>query len=159
MRVSALVAALFFAATNARAGDVVAELSARPDCLEDAANYFSVPVPLARAIAMHESGMRADAVNRNKDGSRDIGIMQINSSWLPKLRKYNITERDLFQPCVNEYVGNWILAGNIERLGFNWDAVGAFNAASPEKRATYAKHIYKQLMAIQDNPPAFASRR
>ncbi|MBT2180858.1 lytic transglycosylase [Ralstonia pickettii] len=120
------------------------------DCLDDAATYWRVPTPLARAIATHESGMRADAVGRNKDGSRDIGLMQINTAWLPTLRKYGVTERDLYDPCVNAYVGNWILSQNIDRLGFNWDAIGAYNAASSDKRAIYARKIYRQLMAIQE---------
>lgn len=132
--------------------------AAHADCLDDAADYWGIPRTLSRAIAMHESGMRADAVGRNTNGSRDIGLMQINSSWLPRLARYGIKESDLFNACTNGYVGNWILADNIARLGFNWDAVGAYNAASPDKRAAYARKIYKSLMSIQATEPTRALR-
>jgi soluble lytic murein transglycosylase-like protein len=128
------------------------------DCLDEASSYWGVPPLLARAIATHESHMRADAVHRNTDGSRDIGLMQVNSSWLPTLARYGIKESDLFNACTNAYVGNWILADNIARLGFNWDAVGAFNAVTPSKREAYARSIYRTLMSIQANAPAGSPR-
>ncbi|MDR8092964.1 lytic transglycosylase domain-containing protein [Burkholderia gladioli] len=136
----------------------LAPLAGHADCLDDAADYWGIPRTLSRAIAMQESGMRADAVGRNTNGSRDIGLMQINSSWLPRLARYGIKESDLFNACTNGYVGNWILADNIARLGFNWDAVGAYNAASPDKRAAYARKIYKSLMTIQATEPTRALR-
>lgn len=124
---------------------------ARADCIDDAATYWGVPPLLSRAIAQHESQMRAHAVGKNTNGTRDIGLMQINTSWLPTLRKYGVSEADLFNPCVNAYVGNWILSQNITRLGYNWDAIGAYNAVSPAKREVYARRIYKQLMSIQQD--------
>lgn len=75
--------------------------AARADCLDDAANYWSVPTSLARAVAMQESGMRPRVVSKNTNGSRDIGLMQINSSWLPRLKQYGIGEEDLLDACKN----------------------------------------------------------
>lgn len=92
------------------------------DCLDDAANYWGVPPILARAVAQQESQMRANAIGKNTNGSRDIGLMQINSSWLPTLRRYGITEADLFDGCKNAYIGNWIIAQNIAQHGYNWTA-------------------------------------
>lgn len=119
------------------------------DCLDDWANYWNVPPMLARAVAQQESGMHANIVSTNTNGSRDIGLMQVNSSWLPMLSKAGISEADLFKPCVNAYVGTWILANNIARLGLTWEAVGAFNAVTPSKRDVYARKIYRQLMTLQ----------
>ncbi|MGF6265343.1 soluble lytic murein transglycosylase-like protein [Paraburkholderia youngii] len=116
------------------------------DCLDDAAQFHHVNVVLVRAIAQQESGMRADAVNRNTDGSEDIGLMQINSSWLPKLRRYGITRESLFNACVNGYVGTWILASNIKQFGPTWKAVGAYNAVSTSKQLVYANHIYRRVV-------------
>lgn len=130
----------------------MAVLLSRPahaDCLDQAAAYWGVPPLLARAIAQQESGMRADAVGKNTNGSRDIGLMQINSWWLPTLKRYGISEADLYDPCKNAYIGNWILAQNIARHGYNWTAVGAYNAVTPSKRDAYARKIYKQLMRLQ----------
>jgi soluble lytic murein transglycosylase-like protein len=115
------------------------------DCLDDAAAYHRVNPQLVHAIAQHESGMRADAVNVNSNGSEDIGLMQINSSWLPVLARFGIGRVELFNACVNAYVGTWILASNIRRFGPTWKAVGAYNATSSGKQLTYANAIYRRL--------------
>jgi len=124
---------------------VFAAIPAHADCLDDAANYRHISVQLVRAIAQHESGMRADAVNINRDGSEDIGLMQINSSWLPTLSRFGIRREHLFDACVNAYVGTWILASNIKRFGPTWKAVGAYNAVSSAKQLVYANAIYRRL--------------
>jgi soluble lytic murein transglycosylase-like protein len=117
----------------------------RADCLDDAALFHGVSPVLLRGIAQHESGMRPGAVNRNTNGSEDIGLMQINTVHLSRLAKYGITRQSLFDPCVSAYVGAWILRENINRYGPTWNAVGAYNAASPEKRLKYINRIYSTL--------------
>jgi soluble lytic murein transglycosylase-like protein len=119
--------------------------SARADCLDDAARYHRVSVQLVRAIAQQESGMRPYVSNRNSDGSEDIGLMQVNSSWLPKLSRFGISRQRLFDECVNAYVGTWILASNIKQFGATWKAVGAYNAVSSSKQLVYANNIYRRL--------------
>ncbi|WP_053572397.1 lytic transglycosylase domain-containing protein [Caballeronia cordobensis] len=120
-------------------------LHVRADCLDDAARYHRVSVQVVRAIAQQESGMRPYVTNRNTDGSEDIGLMQINSSWLPKLGRFGITRQHLFDACVNAYVGTWILASNIKQFGPTWKAVGAYNAVSSNKQLIYANNIYRRL--------------
>ncbi|WP_277183931.1 lytic transglycosylase domain-containing protein [Caballeronia sp. BR00000012568055] len=119
--------------------------SVQADCLDDAARYHRVSVQVVRAIAQQESGMRANATNRNRDGSEDIGLMQINSSWLPRLARFGISREHLFDACVNAYVGTWILASNIRQFGPTWRAVGAYNAVSSNKQLVYANTIYRRL--------------
>ncbi|MDR5776870.1 MULTISPECIES: lytic transglycosylase domain-containing protein [unclassified Caballeronia] len=118
---------------------------AHADCLDDAASYHRVSVQVVRAIAQQESGMRPYVTSRNTDGSEDIGLMQINSSWLPKLARYGITRQHLFNACVNAYVGTWILASNVKQFGPTWKAVGAYNAVSSNKQLIYANNIYRRL--------------
>jgi soluble lytic murein transglycosylase-like protein len=38
------------------------------------------------------------AIGRNRNGSRDIGPMQINSTWLARLARHGIAKADLFDP-------------------------------------------------------------
>jgi soluble lytic murein transglycosylase-like protein len=120
-------------------------MHARADCLDDAAQYHRVSVQVVRAIAQQESGMRPYVTSRNSDGSEDIGLFQINSSWLPKLARFGITRQHLFDACVNAYVGTWILASNIKQFGPTWKAVGAYNAVSSNKQLIYANNIYRRL--------------
>lgn len=115
-------------------------------CFELAAQRYQVPVQLLKAIAMQESGGRADAINRsNTNGSYDIGMMQINSFWLPKLARHGIQEQDLFDPCVSVLVGAWVLSDNFARLGYNTQGLGAYNARSPDKRERYARAVLRRL--------------
>jgi hypothetical protein len=79
--------------------------------------------------------------------------MQINSTWLPTLRKWGIDRSQLLDACISAYIGAWILEQNIKQYGLTWNAVGAYNAASPEKRLAYANRIYKRLMQYDGHEP------
>jgi len=114
-------------------------------CWDEAAARYQVNSALLYAIAQTESGLDPLAIGRNRDGSRDIGLMQINSAWLPTLATYGISERDLFHPCTSIHVGAWVLARNFHQLGYTWDAVGAYNAVSPGLRRAYAEKVRRNL--------------
>lgn len=127
-----------------------AGVSDHADCLDDAAMYFDLDPTLLHAIAMHESKMHADAINRNANGTYDIGLMQINTAWLPTLAKKGISGQNLLNPCVNGYVGAWILRSNVERFGQTWKAVGAYNASSSDKQLRYANSVYGIWQRLQN---------
>ena len=62
-------------------------------CWQDAAARYGVDARLLYAIAQQESGLNARAINRShaaRTGSVDIGLMQINSRWLPVLHRHGI---------------------------------------------------------------------
>ncbi|AQV99475.1 lytic transglycosylase (plasmid) [Cupriavidus necator] len=131
------------------AGLVVLTGDVRADCIHAAATYHRLSPVLLRAIAQHESGMRPYAVNRNTNGTEDIGLMQINSVHLPRLATYGITRAKLFDPCVSAYVGAWILRDCLDRVGATWAGVGCYNASAAEKRIRYANRIYQTLLRTQ----------
>lgn len=114
-------------------------------CWNEAAQRYGVNPQLLYAIAKTESGLDPRALNRNPDGSYDIGLMQINSRWIPTLRRYGISEARLFEPCTSIHVGAWILAQNMRRLGNTWNAVGAYNAKTPAQRLRYAIKVYRNI--------------
>jgi soluble lytic murein transglycosylase-like protein len=99
------------------------------NCWAAASYRYHLPIELLYAIGQQESSIRSDAVSVNPDGSIDLGLMQINSRWLPVLQGYGISRDDLLQkPCANIQVGAWILSQAVERAGYNWQAIGAYNA-------------------------------
>jgi len=114
-------------------------------CWEEAAARYQLSSTLLHAIARTESGLNPQAIGRNRDGSRDIGLMQINSWWLPTLARHGIREQDLFDPCTSIHVGAWILAHNVSRYGYTWEAVGAYNAASAPLRQAYVAKVRRHL--------------
>ncbi|WP_423383523.1 lytic transglycosylase domain-containing protein [Burkholderia sp. LMG 32019] len=123
--------------------------NARANCIDDAAAYHHVNPALTHAIASVESCFSPVAYKGNANGSEDIGLMQINSSWLPTLSRFGISRAALFDGCVSADVGTGILSQNISRLGLTWNAVGAYNAASPRKRVQYARRVYADLLRFK----------
>ncbi|KTC21469.1 invasion protein IagB [Pseudomonas marginalis ICMP 9505] len=123
-------------------------------CWDEVASRYDIEPELLQAIAAVESGYRTEAMNHsNTDGSRDIGLMQINSMHLPRLLKLGITEdRLLSEPCLSVEVAASILAEFIQRFGYNWTAVGSYNAGgSPERetlRMRYAEKIWARYEAL-----------
>jgi len=123
-------------------------------CWEQAARKYGVDVHLLYAIAKTESSLKPTAVNRNNaNGSYDVGLMQINSSWLPTLKRFGIEEKDLYEPCVSIDVGAWILAHNIRSYGNTWAAVGAYNTPDPARGLQYAHRVYRNLPPTQRDGP------
>jgi soluble lytic murein transglycosylase-like protein len=110
------------------------------ECFSEAGEKYKIDPLLLRAIAQVESSMNPQAINDNRNGSQDIGIMQINSSHLTRLGKSGITrEKLLADACLSVMVGAEILAGFILRFGYTWRAVGAYNAGSGGDRDSLRK--------------------
>ena len=120
-------------------------------CWEETASRYGIESELLQAIADVESGYRADVISpANRNGTRDIGLMQINSIHLPRLLKQGITEeRLLSEPCLSVEVGASILAEFIQRFGYNWTAVGAYNvgAGAGEQREALRLHYAEKVWA------------
>ncbi|NWA29281.1 transglycosylase SLT domain-containing protein [Pseudomonas gingeri] len=128
--------------------------SAAANCFQDAGERYHIDPLLLYAIAQVESGMNPAALNTNRDGSRDIGLMQINSRHLQRLAAFGIDEHKLrSEPCTSVMVGAWILAQFVQQLGYGWQAVGAYNAGTlqeqgdgRERYALQVWHYYHELL-------------
>ncbi len=116
-------------------------------CFDQAGVKYGVSPVLLSAISGVESAGNPLVRNLNRDGSEDIGHMQINSRWLTVLASHGIDREKLFNPCLNTYVAAWILAQNIRALGYGWEAIGAYNARSHGKRVIYAHRVAAALKA------------
>ncbi|OXJ21501.1 invasion protein IagB [Burkholderia sp. HI2714] len=133
---------------------------AHADCWEHAGSMFGIAPELLYAIAEQESSLNPRAVGRNRDGSEDLGLMQINSRHLPRLRQLGISESQLLKdPCLSVIVGASILSDMMKRYGYSWEAVGAYNAGTAPGRhgvrIRYAKQVwrrYQRLTAATTDP-------
>lgn len=110
-------------------------------CLAEAAALADLPAELLLAIAWHESGLRPTAVNRNRNGSVDVGLMQINSIHWPRLARMGIAPAKLEDPCVNALVGALLLREHVGELGLTPHAVGRYHSATPSLAGRYARAI------------------
>lgn len=93
--------------------------------------------------------MQASAIGINSNGSKDYGLMQINSLHLNWLKNQGIDEAMLVNdPCVSILVGAYILKGMFEKYGYSWEAVGAYNAGLSKDnynlRMSYAKKVWQR---------------
>ena len=124
-------------------------------CFIKAGERYGIEVRLLMAIAKVESNFNLNVVNVNSNGSRDYGVMQINSSWQDDLSDLSIDWRAVTSsPCMNIHVGAWVLASNFLSKGVNWDAVGAYNAGhnktdlAQHRRTRYAIKVYQASQAL-----------
>jgi soluble lytic murein transglycosylase-like protein len=119
-------------------------------CINDAAIQYHIPATMVLSVIKTEHGRNGLAV-KNKNGTFDLGVMQINSSWLPKLKNKGITEDQIkWNPCVNVSVGAWILAQGIAN-GEGWKGVGNYHSYTPKHNAVYrekVKKTYSQYTSI-----------
>lgn len=112
-------------------------------CFEDAGSAYGISPALLEGIAKVESNLNPKAINKNTNGTSDIGLMQINSAWLKSI---SLNANDLLKDaCLNTMTGAWILRQCIDRHGYGWEAVGCYNAMSRDKKVNYAWKVFHQL--------------
>ncbi len=105
-------------------------------CIVQAEVRYSVPANLIRGV-LHAEGAGPGVAARNANGSEDLGWMQINTLWLPKLARYGITRDSLlYDPCINVGVGAWILQRYYLRFRDWTAAIRAYNAG-PDRSGGY----------------------
>lgn len=147
-------------------GKASAKDSAYAHFFETAGQTWEVPTPLIKAIAQTESNFHPWAVNiagrsyypetreealslirsaMARSKSVDIGIMQLNSWWLKRLK---LTPEQVLDPEPNILMGSWILAQELNRYGYHWKAVGSYHTPvdkNPERARQYASKVLKKL--------------
>lgn len=133
MRFATLIFLLSFSAVSSK--------PAAAFCFEEAGNRYGISPQLLYAISKGESSFNPLAINYNTNGTYDYGLMQINSTWEPVLRKLGISWNNLADPCTNVMVGTWVLSQCIRDYGYTWSAVGCYNSRTPSKRDRYAARV------------------
>lgn len=121
-------------------------------CFERAEATYGIHRDLLRAIAQQESGLNPLAIHKNANGSVDVGLMQINSQWWPRLTQAGFDTAWLYDPCYNVMFGSWILAQNVARRGMTWEAVGAYHSPTDWRARQYSMLIATRLARILRQP-------
>ena len=125
--------------------DLSSEIAA---CIAVAAHQYDLDPLLLLAVKYVETADRTDTpIRYNKNGSWDIGLMQINTVWKDTLNRYGISDADLEIPCKNIAVGAWILADKIKQKGL-WEGVGSYHSNTPylsRRYRTKVKEVWEEL--------------
>jgi len=110
------------------------------ECINHAAKTFHVPATMIVSVMKIENGWNGAAI-KNKNGTADLGVMQVNSSWLKQLKVYGITREGLqFDPCVNVHTATWILAKGLAK-GEGWQGIGNYHSATPIYNQRYRQKV------------------
>lgn len=115
---------------------------------EEAGEYYRIDPKILYSIAKKESKFNPNAINRNSNGSVDIGVMQINSVHLKELEKYGFRKEHLFNPKINIYAGAWILKRCFNKHGVSENGINCYNGRIENN--TYAYEIIKELKFVYE---------
>lgn len=105
------------------------------------------------AIGQIESGRHPYAFNgSNRNKTADMGLMQINSSWLPLLQKHGLyNPKDIYNPHYNIRVGAWVLRQCINRFGQSWKSIDCYNKG-PGNARNSSEYINRFINAYKSVP-------
>ncbi|PKY09650.1 hypothetical protein B1757_13685 [Acidithiobacillus marinus] len=132
-------------------------------CAIEASHYYGVPALLTLSIIKTEGG-QPGTISPDNNGSYDMGVMQINSIWLPKLASMGITRHQVIDNgCQNVMIGTWILAGYVHRYlggkglrkawehpGQFWQSVGDYNSHTPIYNSAYQARVANNYRLISE---------
>jgi len=127
-------------------------------CVVEAAEHYQVPELLLHAILAKENG-RNGQYSVNVNGSKDLGLAQINTSWMTEFSKYGITpERVLNNACLNVSLSAYILKYNWARQNGDWfRAIVAYNIGNERWTSLrygigyrYARDVVRYWWNFQD---------
>jgi hypothetical protein len=139
----------------ARAADDMARGAFVKDCIDAAASAHAVPPAILLILLNVENG-RLGEVSQNKNKTVDIGPMQVNDSWLPKLAAHwrasvdatYLALRDEF--CANIEGGAWILRQALdEAKGDIWEGVGLYHSHTERHKTDYLRKVLQHAERLQ----------
>jgi len=140
----------------AHAADVpdAAEVRMR-DCLTAAAAAHRLP-PAMLVILLKVEGGTLGHVSRNTDGTVDIGPLQVNTVWVPRIAAHwSATPATAFVAlrdnlCANLEGGAWILRQAMdEARGDFWGGVGIYHSHNPDYKARYLRKVLDASLQLQ----------
>ncbi len=119
-------------------------------CLMLASQTYSVPSAVLVGIYKVEGGEIGQEV-KNTNGSHDLGPMQINTVWLPKLAdKWGVNQSTAHKwvrddACTNVGVAAWILKEHINETGSLSQAIAHYHSRTKRHGARYQKKVLSIL--------------
>ena len=124
-------------------------------CIYAAASVYHEP-PAVLVILLNVEGGTLGAVSHNTNGTVDIGPMQVNQLWIPKLAQHWRADpqatyealRDNF--CANVEAGAWILRQGLDRAnGDFWGGVAYYHSFDPVYQDSYLRSVLAQALRLE----------
>lgn len=123
-------------------------------CMIAASAFYHLPPRLLPAIQAVEGG-RVDTVSRNTNGSEDLGVMQVNTRWVPILARYTGASNEATRTrLIGDGCFNIAAAGAILRTYLNETegnvmlAVSYYHSHTPERGQGYLARVMRSATAL-----------
>lgn len=127
-------------------------------CMVAAATAFHLPVHALPAIQRVEGGW-VGAAQPNKDGSHDLGLMQVNTRWVKPvadatgLPAQTVATRLILNPCFNITVAAFILRTYLdEERGNMWKAIGDYHSHTTGLAIPYKLRVMQEALNLPPLP-------
>jgi hypothetical protein len=129
-------------------------------CMVAAAAFYHLPPRVLPSIQAVEGG-RVGLVHLNRNGSADLGVMQVNTVWVDplaavvNLRPEAVEVRLTDDPCFNIAAAAAILRAYLrEARGDLMVAVGLYHSHSPPLREAYLAQVLLSARGLFGRAPA-----
>ena len=116
-------------------------------CIALAASFYGLPPRVLVAIHAVEGGA-IGTVSVNRDGSQDLGPMQVNTLWIPALARYSglsepvVRERLTWNDCLSATAASVILKTYLtEARGDIMTAIGYYHSHTPVRGQSYRLRV------------------
>ena len=129
-------------------------------CMLASALHYRIPPRVLPAIQRVEGGVMGK-VSQNKDGSVDIGLMQINSRWILPISSMlhqspaQIATRLALEPCFNVAAATMILRTALDNEHGNlMRAIGDYHSRTVPLNMAYQRKVLAAATELYVRPPS-----
>lgn len=127
-------------------------------CMALVASIYQLPPRVLPTIQAIEGG-RPGLVARNSNGSEDLGVMQVNTLWLPALSRYTglpeaaVRDRLIHRACFNIAAAGAILRTYLDAAdGDLMRAIGNYHSHTPGLHAAYRGRVVTAARRLFEAP-------
>jgi hypothetical protein len=126
-------------------------------CFALVSAFYQLPPHVLPSIAIVEAG-RPGFATANKDGSADLGVMQINTLWIAPLALHTrqpesaVRHRLLHEPCFNIAAAGAIMRIHLnEAKGDLMRAIGNYHSQTPALNRSYRLKVLEAARPPRDS--------
>jgi hypothetical protein len=127
-------------------------------CMVAAATFYHLPPRVLPSIQGVEGGSPG-TISLNTDGSADLGVMQVNTLWVPKFAAITgmpvdaVRTQLVFDPCFNIAAAGAIMRVYLnESRGDLLRAVGFYHSHTPERASAYQAEVLSAATRLFTRP-------
>ena len=127
-------------------------------CMVAAASFYHLPPRVLPSIQMVEGG-KPGTISRNTDGSSDLGVMQVNTLWVPEFAAITgmtddaVRTRLIVDPCFNIAAAGAIMRVYLDEAGGDLlRAVGYYHSHTPELAGWYQVRVIRASFVLFGRP-------